>query len=137
MINISIRGTSSPRKRKLIREAAKFAIGRLMPRKQNLFVDIVLNKIPDADGFCTHIDKDVFEIELRRNMNTEDLLTTIFHEFIHVKQYSRGELKDLPDKYGYASWKRGRIWSYDSLNSPWEVEAYTGQETMLEDWYAE
>lgn len=134
MINISIRGTSSARKRKLVREAVVFAINYLMPRKQNLFIDILMTPMKAGDGSCAHIEKDVFEIELRRNMTKEDLLTTIFHEFIHVRQYSRGELVNT-ENFNYARWKRGRVWSYDSLYSPWETEAYSGQETMLEAWY--
>lgn len=133
MITLDIKGTSSTKKKELIREAIMFSMKELMPRKQILHIDVIVQKMKDVDGYCAPIDKDVFEIELRRNMNTEDLLTTIFHEMVHVKQYSRQELAE--DDWGKGRWKDGSRWSYDSLVSPWEKEAYGMQEELLWRWH--
>ena len=55
----------------------------------------------------------------------DNLLTTVFHEMVHVKQGVRKE------------------WAFDEvvyktheeyINLPWEVEAYELQEVMLEAW---
>ena len=115
----------SKRQREIVEEAAYWAWKYLMPRIRNCEVNITLQKIKGADGFCYESDDRVFEIELNKKLMGDNLLTTIFHEMVHVKQGVRKE------------------WSFDEVsykthdeyvNLPWEVEAYHMQEVMLEAW---
>ena len=45
-----------------------------------------------ALGFSSRNAENDFSIELDRNLNFHDLLETICHEMIHIKQYVNGEL---------------------------------------------
>jgi hypothetical protein len=60
-----------------------------------------------------------FEIQLKRHRSHESTLRTLAHEFIHLKQFAKGELNDENTK-----WK-GQLISEDTsyFDLPWEVEA--------------
>jgi hypothetical protein len=60
-----------------------------------------------------------FILRVRKGMDREDLLTAIFHEFVHIKQAVRKEFPlFVPNDIPY-------------LERPWEIEAYRMQEEML------
>ena len=69
-----------------------YAIQQLMPRMKTLSVDVIYEENTTSFGYCLSIDAREFEITLRKNMSQEDLVTTLLHEMIHVKQYARKEL---------------------------------------------
>ena len=115
----------SKRQRRIVKDAAMFAWRYLMPRVSNCVVDIELKKVKQADGYCHESDYRVFQIEIDKKLMGDNLLTTVFHEMVHVKQGVRKE------------------WAFDEvvyktheeyINLPWEVEAYELQEVMLEAW---
>lgn len=61
----------------------------------------------------------VFDIQLKRHKTDESTLRTLAHEFVHLKQFAKGELNDENTK-----WKGQLICEetpYSDL--PWEVEA--------------
>ena len=119
---IVVKGGRS-KQRSTIYKAAEFAWDYLMPRIKNCEIWIDLNKIDDAHGYCLKIDKREFEIEIDRRLKGDDLLTTVFHEMVHVKQGVRKEWEFDEVKYS----------THDEyLNLPWEVEAYKLQEEILD-----
>lgn len=68
----------------------------------------------------------VFEIQLKRHKTYDSTLRTLAHEFVHLKQFAKGELNDENTK-----WKGQLICEetpYSDL--PWEVEA-TSLEPIL------
>jgi len=124
--------------RQLIEDAFYFALKELMPRKQKLDVEIWLTDMKDdaADGYHLHVDKYEHNIELQTGLPTDDLVTALFHEMVHVRQHERCQMKD-----------RGliKVWDgveYLSLYStvdeymrlPWEAEAYKLQEELYTKW---
>ena len=115
-------------KKDLVKKVTLFTLDKLMPRKRNLVIDFSFGDIAGAEGYCLSISNNEYEIEMDKNLEGDDLITCIIHELIHVKQYARKELVDCED--GTFKWK-GTEWN-DNSNEPWEDEAYTGQETMLE-----
>ena len=136
MLHISLTGGKGS-ERLLARRAVEFAVKELMPRKQNLSIDITLTDLEgDVDGFHCFIDKNEHEIEIQQGLIEEDFVTAIFHEMVHVRQHERGLLKD----YGIRkSWKGEEyLGIYDTketyMNLPWEEEAYRLQEEMYEKW---
>ena len=61
-------------------------------------------------------------------MNIENLIITIAHEMVHVKQYARGQIthgKNLKSKF----WMGQKIKS-QYYDSPWEVEAYSRERVL-------
>jgi hypothetical protein len=68
-------------------------------------------------GYACHIDDDDYEIDVKRSLRMRDMLITVAHEMVHVKQYVKGEMPE--------SITQGDYW-----DRPHEIEAH-GRETGL------
>ena len=68
-------------------------------------------------GYCCYVDNDEFEVDIKSTLTLREMLITLAHELVHVKQYIRGE---MPEKLG-----EGDYW-----DRPYEIEAH-GRETGL------
>lgn len=100
-----------------------YAIQQLMPRMKTLSVDVIYEENTTSFGYCLSIDAREFEITLRKNMSQEDLVTTLLHEMIHVKQYARKEL--VQKDAGQYFWMGNPISNdIDYWDLPWEKDAY-------------
>lgn len=120
-----------------IRKACNFLIDKLLPRKKILHISVKrrknLIKNNGTYGECWQLDKPhSFEIVLDGGVSRKTCLTTLAHEFVHVKQFCTKELK-----FGHAidTWCGKKYYhgaAYESL--PWEKEA-TRLETNLYDAY--
>jgi hypothetical protein len=132
MIDLTVRGARSEKKRKLTIDVAAFALKKLMPRKKELFIEFTYKNVDGAEGYCLHIDKDMFEIEIDHKMKDDDLITCILHEMVHVKQYCRSELIQEDES---SVWMK-EVWPDDDMYPPWEREAYQKQEELLKAYHA-
>lgn len=136
MLSINVIGGTQA-ERSLVVDAFDFACKELMPRKQNLDVEVTLTDIEgDADGFHLCVDTNEHEIELQQGLIEEDLATALFHEMVHVRQHCRGRLKDngvikVWDGVEYLS-LYSTVEEYMAL--PWEEEAYRLQEELYTKW---
>ena len=99
---------------------------------------------------CSHI-------EIDKRLKGDDFVTCVLHELVHVKQQFKKELVELNGKA--KRWKNEihigilssnidkkyeekirknalakGVFITDYLDLPWEVEAYTMQEILLEEW---
>jgi hypothetical protein len=71
---------------KSLEDAVCFAVLRLLPkRRKNLFIDIDLCLL-DKWGYCNEIDDNNYLIEIRKTLTFDSVLSTLFHEMVHVKQ---------------------------------------------------
>lgn len=125
---------------KLCKEAAKFYGKTLVSDTIYHKLDILLSfehfesKLNEY-AYCewefeNHRSKD-FIITLNRDLNKKQMLLAIAHEMVHVKQYSKGELKDYL-KVNKSRWKN-QILNLDEIDywdHPWEIEAH-GREKGL------
>lgn len=119
--------------RQIAEDVVSYMIKRLMPRHRTLDITVELVDIKsDAVGFCMMCDrKREFVIEADKKQGIVQLVTTIVHEMIHVKQWVRNEMDDGCSGH-IARWKSKTIpadTNYYDL--PWEKEAY-----RLQDKYA-
>jgi len=115
------------KQRALVEDAAYFAWKYLMPRISNCDVQISLNSVEGACGWCFESDDRCYEIELDTKLSGDDLLTAVFHEMVHVKQMVR---KQFDMDVAYKTHE-------EYINLPWEVEAYNIQEVILNEWKLE
>ena len=117
---------TNKRQQRTIEAALWFAKSYLLPRHKIDEIEIESVKDLDIFGDCYDTDDRSFYIRVNKNLSEEDLLTTIFHEFVHIKQHIRNEY-DLfainDDKVAY-------------LDRPYEQEAFTMQEELLEEYRA-
>lgn len=135
--------------KKLLIEAANFFAHQLMdPRMvRNLVIDLEVRDKLDVQGEC--VDEDgtnsprFFTIALRRQ-KMDEMIKTLGHEMVHVKQYAKNELKSgvmVPARGGFkmtSKWQ-GQIWKPKGkedgyFDAPWEIEAYGREVGLFAKW---
>lgn len=139
------------RERHEVTEAAEFFAAQLMdPRMvRNLTLDIERNKKLDVQGECVSEEEcrnpRWFTITLRGRADDEDMIKTLAHEMVHVKQYAKNELgKELTMARGgkgiriATRWK-GEFWNPKKKEDPywdcpWEIEAYGREVGLYQRW---
>ena len=117
---VDIQGTSR-KKTSLIRKVIEYMMNEL--KLKNIFIDVEVSNLfvnEKAYGFCSCQNKTEFLIELDQTLNVQELIETICHEMIHVKQYATGELVEKGKKILY----KNCLYESSSDSSPWEKEAY-------------
>ena len=121
------------------RSVAQHCINKLMPRMRTLDISILFKKIPAQEntiGTCLMQDNNrTFEIEIQKGLSFDEIVKTVCHEMVHVKQYARNEMTDSTWK-GKLRWRNRFIkknTSYSKL--PWEREAYRKQKTLSKSYY--
>jgi hypothetical protein len=131
-IEIKIRGAKDISLRKTLRAASEFFIKDLMPRKRRLKVSVICkNHLEGLYGECHYVSakEHTFKIYLDVSYDINDVLSTLAHEFVHVRQFCKKEL-NMTDSY--ARWQ-GEIYSYDTNSSePWEEEAMELEAILLD-----
>ena len=126
------------RERELVERAVEFSIKYLMPRKRKLYLEVDIVKLEgDVTGFHNSDEKYEHHLEINKGMPEEELLSTVFHEMVHVRQMERGELKDKGLIKVWKGEEHLHIYSSheDYMDLPWEKEAYDLQEKMLVSFY--
>ena len=132
VVNVS-GGTKT--QRQLAYKLVEHCIDELLPRHRTLWIEVDLKKIPEKDkvvGYCQDDGENMFTIEIDKTQNAYDFMLTVAHEMVHVKQFARGELKDIMKAHSLCKWQ-GREFDTEDLNYwdyPWEIEAH-GREKGL------
>ena len=81
-------------------------------------------------GFCSY-EEDEILIVVSKTLSENDVIRTIFHEMVHIKQYVEGRLEvGSPQRW------LGKVYDWDYENMPWEVEAFDLEQKMV-DIYSE
>ena len=113
----------------------EFCAKKLMPRLYNLDIFVHLCKPTGALGYCLELENNrTFELEIDRTLPLRQLLETVAHEMVHVKQYALGELNDE-----MTHWRGLKIDS-DSIpydEQEWEIEAETVGLMLYQDFQME
>jgi len=122
---IEFRNTNKKRQR-TIEDALWFAKSYLLPRHKIDEIEIESVKDLHADGDCYDADDRSYIIRVNKELSEQDLLTTIFHEFVHIKQHIKrefgGDIFSISnDKVAYE-------------DRPYEVEAFRLEQEMLEEY---
>lgn len=73
--------------------------------------------------------ENTYEIIIMMNHNKYELISTLAHEMIHVKQMANGEL-EIDQETGKKYWK-GVDYTYASYeDQPWEIEAFKNENRL-------
>ena len=141
MISINVENGIS-KERRLMSDLAYYCVKKLMPRKQNLEVDIIqIKNLQETDGDLASCidteDLNTFEIQLDKGMSLRKKLLSLAHEMVHVKQFTRKELEHTTS-INRQLW-RGK--NYNTKNRyydlPWEIEAYGRELGLFTTWISE
>lgn len=131
---VSIIGGSKTQK-KYAQSIVEYCASSLMPRMTTLDISLHLCKPDGALGYCLETDDNrTFEIEIDKTQSLRDVLITICHEMVHVKQYARGELYESTLK-GMHRWKGSWMKKDpDYWDQPWEIEAMGRELGLFVKW---
>lgn len=124
-------------------DAINFCIQKFMPRLDHkLFIRVIgkenLLEKEGVYGDCDyeepirHNPRD-FKIRVDNQIDAETFVSTIMHEMVHLKQYAKGEMKQIMTTRRLTyRWNGDRIdaQDLDYYDMPWEVEAH-GRESGL------
>jgi len=125
----------------LATEALEFYASKLMSKRlsNKLFIEIEgRDGLIDgyANALCTwendwYRPRD-FHIEVNTDQKLEELFTTLAHEMVHVKQFARGEMRDVFYPAKRTMWFKESVSrdKTDYWDLPWEIEAH-GRERGL------
>jgi len=113
-------------KQALAEAVTYFCIEELMPRISTLDISIEFSDERQAyqSGGCVAVTRREFEIEISDKLSDDDIITTICHEMVHVKQYARNELP-ISGGVSYRTYEE-----YE--NQPHEVEAFQMEKILAE-----
>ena len=114
------------KQRQVVEDVVKWSIKKLnLHRIRTLELNFSLRKLKTLYGQLEQLDdkRREFSIVLDKNMNTENIIRTVIHEMIHVKQYIRKEM-DSEIVGSRMRWK-SKTYPYDIKydDMPWEKEA--------------
>lgn len=128
-MNTIIVSGGTKRKRLLVESVAQFMIQKLFPRFRTLQLEFILSNLQKETGvcgFCNAFSRRDFLIEIDKTLDLYDIVETVCHEMIHVKQHARNELSGYNYKKKFVFWKNTKYFieseNYEDL--PWEKEAY-------------
>ena len=125
--------------RELVREIAQFVHKKYTPRHTSIEVAVSIRKVFDDEGvvgYCwplqTHRPRE-FEMQVESTSTLDDFIKTVIHEFVHVKQYVKGELVDGIRGCASVKWNGKDHTRTPYSNHPWELQAYNLQESLYNE----
>ena len=148
-MQIKVLGFTHKQKAELAEAAHFFANVLMDPRMvRNLIIDIEHTPKSDVQGEC--FDEDGtrnprwFTINLRGARDDDDIIQTLAHEMVHVKQHAKNELQSgvmVAARGGLkmsSKWM-GKVWKPKEkedhyYDSPWEIEAYGREIGLYQRW---
>ncbi len=127
---IEFRNTNKKRQR-TIEDALWFAKSYLLPRHKIDEIHIEPLKfdqygLSNLNGDVYDLDDRSYYIRINRQLSVDDLIKTIFHEFVHIKQHIKkefgGDIFSISnDKVAYE-------------DRPYEIEAFRLEKKLLEEY---
>lgn len=143
---ISVTG-SGHKKQAMVVNIAEFCALHLMEKIQHeiiLNVELIvrLKEKESVAGDCIWED-DVcnrpreFTIRIDSSQSLQDMLETVAHEMVHVKQYAKGELKDYSRQTDVCKWKGKKVDCIKThyYDCPWEIEAHGRERGLFIRWF--
>jgi hypothetical protein len=134
-----------PETRANIVSMINFVADQYIDDHADMELDVTVGENKSFGGLATVIDDDEdfpmqFEIDLDDFLlfEPEELMITVAHEMIHIKQFASGELRNCPRtikyKNKYYRLKDGKIDPDKYREYPWEQEAYEMEGTIYKNW---
>ena len=117
---------TNKKQQRTIEAALWFAKSCLLPRHKIDEIEIESVKGLLADGDCYDAEDRSFIIRVNKELSKEDLLTTIFHEFVHIKQHIKKEFGG--DVFGICNEEVAY------MDRPYEIEAFRLEKELLEEY---
>ena len=120
MMLLEFQNIRSTKFQDLLCDVVEFGRKNLFPRHKNVYINIIATRNRGVYGDCMYEDDRDFTIRFDTTLPQKEIVTTILHELVHVKQYLYKEEMnyDLP---------------YDER--PHEIEALAKEKLLTEAYY--
>ena len=135
---LNVKGSTTA-KRKLVTTAAWWYAEKLMGKRLmanleiNITMDNNLYKRTELEGSAIWEDEGQrpkeFTIELDSSSQIRNILITLAHEMVHVKQWAKDEMYEYYNTPGMVRYMGEKMFmkDIDYWDYPWEIEAYGRQ----------
>lgn len=128
--------TYSKNLKKLLQTLGEFYANELNLTKSKYKVFICTDKNlrkEGSSGLCAKTGDREITISLYSRLTPAEIMITLAHEMVHVKQFARGHYKSELKRGGKSAhhfWMGNKtVKSY--MNRPWEIEAYKRQDELF------
>ena len=130
---------STKKVRKIVEQAAWYYAEKLMGKRLMGSLELTVNLKKNLlskegnEGSAIWDDDGVrpreFTIELDSTVKIRNLLITLAHEMVHIKQWAKDEMYEYTNTMGLVRFKGEKIHlgETDYWDYPWEIEAYGKQ----------
>ena len=108
-------------KEEIISDVIAFGSEQLFPHEDDVYINIQAIRRTGVCGDCMYEDDNEFTIRLNKSLSLSELVTTVLHELVHVKQYLEG--MEMNSDLDY--WDR-----------PHEIEAHSKEKELTEAYNA-
>lgn len=137
-VSVLVRG-GNPFQKHIVNQTVDWCLRYMMPKIKRIYIDVHVKDIPDADGYCenTAIDQcdyvgaspRTFAIQVDKSLHFIEMISTLIHEMVHVKQYV---FRELTDNHSAVKWKsKSCTYGMSYEDQPWEKEAFRLQDRLL------
>ena len=131
------------KKREIAKSIAEFSGAELMSKRLANSLDIVIELIPNLNskegvyGDCIWEDDynrpKEFTIRVDSKLNPRNIAETVAHEMVHVKQWAKGEMKELVSQ-NKTKFKGELFGDTEYWFRPWEIEAHGIEKGLFVKW---
>lgn len=118
---VEIQSRFSKKKVELIYDVIAFGANTLFPDEDDVFINIQGIRKQGVYGDCMDEDDGEFTIRIDQSLSITDLITTVLHELVHVKQSLEGLEFDSDSPY-FERWQ--------------EIEAHAMDKQLTEEYLA-
>ena len=124
---------------KALRFYAKTATLKMSPALvETLYITVVFGRCRGFKASLIWTDKPErakrYRMMIRETMSHDEVLAAVAHEFVHVKQFATGQLRDYVSDPDFVRWENEAHEYIEDTEfywfAPWEIEAY-GKERGL------
>jgi len=120
MMLVEFENIKSHKLQELVCEVVEFGRKNLFPRHKHININIIAMRNKGVYGDCMYEDDRDFTIRFDKTLPTIEIITTLLHELVHVKQYLRNEEMDYTLPYD---------------ERPHEIEAHALEKQLTEAYY--
>ena len=128
-IKILAHGNTNPEKVILMHKTAKFYASYLNIDNSDYKVYVCsmpnLRKNDGNNGIVSKTGDKEFTVAVDSSLHLPQMLLTLAHEMVHVKQYIRGQYRAEPSRNGkHKRFWLGKQYAVEYIRRPWEKEAF-------------
>ncbi len=120
MMLVEFENVKSHKLQELVCEVIEFGRKNLFPRYKHININIIAMRNKGVYGDCMYEDDRDFTIRFDKTLPTIEIITTLLHELVHVKQYLHNEEMDYTLPYD---------------ERPHEIEAHALEKQLTEAYY--